>query len=374
MESNTNKKEVQPENYEHKLYHHCQEKDAEAVAWAFVNEEKYVQFPYKNVDLEADEIRANVLYAGLCLSDSMTCRGRWGKAKYPLAPGHEIIAEVSKVGSGVKDFKVGDKVAFGTLRKVCENCKYCKRGNESLCEGEPFKFTYGYHWGGYSTQIQHPASFFFHLPEGLDLKRAAPLLCAGITVYTPIKKYVQPGDKCAVIGIGGLGHLAVMFLAKMGYNVTAITSSANKKDFILGLGASDILVMTDDKAMAESEGQFDFIISTIPAVTKFHECFNLLASGGTYVVVGSGDHVNDIPVNVTKLVVGESKLVGSLVGNRADTNEMLKLCVEKDIYPITELYDFNDFPTAYDKLENGRPIFRCVVNMGDFAKQKGMFK
>lgn len=191
---------ILPEKYEHNLYKHVQSiKEADAVAFAFVNKDKTVFFPYQAPDLAADEIRANILYTGLCLSDSLHSRGKWAPCHYPVAPGHEIIAEVSEIGSEVENFKKGDKVAFGTMRQICGKCKYCLSGRgEPLCQGSSTNFTYGLHFGGYSTMLQQPADFFLPIPEGLDLKRAAPLLYAGITVYNPIKKYLRPEDKCAV--------------------------------------------------------------------------------------------------------------------------------------------------------------------------------
>jgi D-arabinose 1-dehydrogenase-like Zn-dependent alcohol dehydrogenase len=366
------------EKYTHDLYTHVHDKkDADAVAWAFVNKDKFVEFPFKFPELKPNELRANVLYAGLCHSDSLHCRGKWGGCPYPVAPGHEIIAEVSQVGSEVTKFKAGDKVAFGTLREICGECRYCKKGQgEPLCESPlVHRFTYGVYWGGYGTQLQQPADFFIPIPEGLDLAKSAPLLCAGITVYTPMKKYVKPGDEAAVIGVGGLGHLAVQFLAKKGHKVTGVTTTANKKDFILGLGASDVLVSTDSEAMKNSENKFDYIIDTVPSLDGFEARMSLLAPGGTYVIVGVGDvSACNFPVNVFSLVIGERKIVGSLVGKREDIVEMLQFCKEQNIYPMVEEFNFDSFPQALERLENGKPIFRCVVKTEEYSKNNGLFK
>jgi D-arabinose 1-dehydrogenase-like Zn-dependent alcohol dehydrogenase len=187
---------MENQNYEHFLYKHCEQKDADGVAWAFVNKDEMVLYPYQyEGGIGDDEIRANVLYVGLCLSDSLHMRGKWGYTMYPCAPGHEIICEVSQVGQGVADYKKGDRVAFGPQRDCCDECKHCKANMENLCRNVEDKYTYGIHWGGYSTSIQQPANFFFHLPEGIDEKRASPLLCAGLTVYGPIKENVMTGDK-----------------------------------------------------------------------------------------------------------------------------------------------------------------------------------
>ena len=365
------------ENYTHSLYKHVEKKEeADAVAWAFVNSQKFVEFPFKFPELGSKEIRANVLYSGLCLSDSLHARSKWGGSHYPLAPGHEIIAEVSQVGSEVTSLIVGDKVAFGTMREICHACKYCKRGQgEPLCQGDVKKFTYGVHFGGYATQLQQPAEFFFRVPEGLNLEKSAPLLCAGITVYNPIKKYIKEGDVAAVIGVGGLGHLAVQFLAKKGHQVTGVSGTLSKKDFILGLGATDVLNISDPEAMKASQNKFDFIIDTSPSTDNFQARINLLAPGGTYVLVGVGDAAEStINISAASIVTAERKLVGSLVGSRQDIDEMLIFCRDNDVYPIIESFDFEDFPKALDRLENGKPVFRCVVKTGEYSKKNNLFK
>jgi D-arabinose 1-dehydrogenase-like Zn-dependent alcohol dehydrogenase len=364
------------EHFTHDLYKHTENiADADAVAFAFVNKEKAVAFPYKQVDLAPHELRANVLYAGLCHSDSLSVRSKWGQASYPLAPGHEIIGEVSEVGADVKDFKKGDKVAFGTLRAVCGDCKYCNINKEPLCqEVKEEKFTYGYHWGGYSTQLQQPANFFFKVPENLDLARAAPLLCAGVTVYNPIKQYLKKGMKTAVIGVGGLGHLAVQFLAKLGHEVTGVSTTLDKSELIRGLGATDVLASTDPEQMKKHAGKYDLIINTIPVSSNLEEYLSLTAPFGYFVQVGLPDVEEKVTFGINPLVINEIHLVGSIVGSRADTNEMLELCARENIYPLVEEFSFEDFDKALDKLENGKPKFRCVVNCGEYAKKHGLFK
>jgi alcohol dehydrogenase (NADP+) len=364
------------ESYEHQLYKHVSDiKDADAVGYSWVNKEKAVFFPYKQPDLGDKELRANILYAGLCHSDTLTVRSLWGPASYPLAPGHEIIGEVSEVGKDVKDFKKGDKVGFGTLRAVCESCNYCKTNKEPLCQDvKEEKFTYGYHWGGYSTQLQQPANFFFKLPEKLDLAKSAPLLCAGITVYNPIKQYLKKGMKTAVIGVGGLGHLAVQFMAKMGHHVTGVTNSLSKAEFIKSLGAADVVSSNDVDQFAKHAGKYDFIINTLPVSSGFDQYLGLTAPGGYFCQVGLPDVAEKVSFCINPLVINEIHLVGSIVGSRDDTNEMLELCAKENIYPLCEEFDFEDFDKAFDKLENGRPHFRCVVDCGKYAKKHNIFK
>lgn len=371
--------EKEKEHYEHDLYKYTEDKkNADAVAYAFLNKEKMIFFPYKQPHLDADEIRANVLYAGLCLSDSKHGRAKWGGSLYPLAPGHEIIAEVSEVGTEVKDFKKGDKVAFGTMRHCCGKCRYCLEGKEPLCTEtgtkRKEKFTYNYQWGGYSTQLQQPASFFFKLPKNLKIEKAAPLLCAGITVYAPIKKYAKKGMKTAVIGIGGLGHLALQFLHKMGYEVDAITTSKDKEKFIKELGADRVINSTDPSELAKVQGSYDLIINTSPTSKNFEEMLLLTARSGFFIQVGAPSIDEKVSFIVNTLILNEIVLTGSVVGSRDAVREMLEFCSEKDIYPIVEEFPFEEFPKAFDKLENGKPIFRCVVDCGKYSKANGLFK
>ena len=212
----------------------------------FCQQRKLVKFPFKFPALGAKEIRANVLYTGLCHTDVLVGRAIWGETIFPIAPGHEIIGEVSQVGSEVSDFKKGDLVGFGTIRYCCNDCKNFKKDHEELCLGGGDHYTYGRYWGGYATAIQQPADFFFHLPEKFDLVKGSPLFCAGVTTYYPMEKYLTPDmKKTAVIGIGGLGHVAVKFLKKLGYDVTSFTSNEKKIDMIKELGADHVVVSTD---------------------------------------------------------------------------------------------------------------------------------
>ena len=364
------------EKYEHELYKHCDEKEADAIAWAFVNKEKMVKFPFKFPPIAKDELRVNVLYAGLCQSDVHTVRSMWGPAHYPIAPGHEIIGEVSLVGSDVKDFKKGDLVGFGTMRDNCGKCKYCKEGKEEICMCCKNKGTYGLYWGGYETQMQQPAKWFFHLPTGFKLEKAAPLFCAGITTYYPIKKYLKPGMKTAVIGIGGLGHMAIQFLHKMGYEVTAFTTSPDKEKLIKELGADSIIISTDKEQMKAAANKFDFIINTLPVSKGFADYVHTCAPFGYFVSVGLPEinESSNTIVPMFEVICLEKHIVGSLVGPYAPTAEMVQLCAEKDIYPMVEIFSFEDFPKAFEKLEHGKPHFRCVVNVKDYAEKHGLKK
>ena len=368
----TEEKEI----YEHPLYKYCKnEKEADAIAWAFVNSKKMVRFPFKFPALGPNEIRANVLYAGLCHSDCMTVRSLWGPAPYPIALGHEMVCEVSQVGSEVKDFKKGDLVGFGTQRDCCDKWKWCLRGEEEVCPNVQERGTYGKYWGGYSTAVQQPAKFFFHLPKNFDLKRGPPLFCAGITTFYPMKKFLKEGMNTAVVGVGGLGHLAIQFLHKLGHKVTAFTTSEDKIPLIKKLGGDEAIISKDPAQMKAAQGKFDFVINTLPTFKNVDNYINTVALCGYYVQVGAGPVTEaNVTFNIFNVIMKEVKVVGSLVGPRKIINDMVKLCGEKDIYPMIEEFSFEDFPKAYDKLENGRHKFRGVVNVKDFAEKNGFKK
>jgi D-arabinose 1-dehydrogenase-like Zn-dependent alcohol dehydrogenase len=362
--------------YNHGIYKKATKDDCDAIAYAFISKDKAEHYPFKFPELKSNEIRANILYAGLCMSDSHTARELWGPTNFPLAPGHEIIAEVSQIGSDVKNFKVGQKVGFGTIRNSCAECKYCKKSNEAVCiEIDPSeKFTYGKYWGGYATQLQHPAKFFFPLPDNFDLKRGSPLLCAGITVYKPIKNHVRKGDKCAVIGVGGLGHLAVQFLAKMGYEVTGITTSSDKTEFIKKLGATDVLVSTDKQQMAKHKGKYDFIVNTVPATSDIEGYISLCAPEARFIQVGIPENNDEFKLHFYAFVPKDIEIIGSLTGGIDITQDMIEFCAKNDVYPIVEEFSFEDFGKAFDRLENGRPKFRCVVDVQTYSKKNNLFK
>ena len=361
------------ENYEHPLYQYCDIKEADGVAWAFINKTKLIQYPFKFPEIGSDEIRINVLYVGLCQSDVHTVREVWGPCQYPIAPGHEIVGEVSFVGSDVKDFKRGEIVGFGTMRDCCENCKFCKKGKENLClDGD---FTYGFFWGGYATAMQQPAKFYFHLPEGFKFEKAAPLFCAGITTYYPIEKFLNDEIKAAgVIGCGGLGHMAIQFLHKMGKHVTAFTTSEKKVDLIKKLGADKVIISTDPKQMKEATGTIEFLINTIPNNIDFQPYISCIERGGKFVQVGMPSDNDNLKLNINQLVVNEIQVIGSIVGPRHSINKMIDFCNKNDVYPIVEEYQFEDLPKAFEKLEHERPHFRCIVNVRDYAEKNGLRK
>ena len=363
------------ENYEHQHYKHCDIKEADAVAWAFVSIDKMVQFPFKFEELRDNEIRVNILYAGLCLSDVHAVRGTWGPCPYPLSPGHEIVGEVSLVGKNVQDFKKGDIVGFGSMRDCCEQCKFCLTGKEHLCRNSDDNFVCYIYWAGYATAMQQPAKFFFHLPEGFKYEKAAPLFCAGITVYYPIERYLTQDIKTTgVIGCGGLGHMAIQFLHKMGRHVTAFTTSESKRELLTKLGADKIVISKDPQQMKEAANSIELIINTIPNDIDFQPYISCLQKGGKFIQVGMPYIDNSMKINVIDLVANEKQIIGSVIGPRQSIKNMIDFCHKNDVYPICEEYPFEKMSEAFEKLENGKPFFRCVVNVKDFAEKNGFKK
>jgi len=363
------------ENYEHIYYKKCDIKEADGVAWAFVNKDKMVQFPFKFPEIKDDEIRVNVLYAGLCQSDVHTVRGVWGYCPYPIAPGHEIVGEVSLVGKKVQDFKKGDIVGFGTIRDCCDKCKYCLTGKEHACRDIEHVSTYGLYWGGYATAMQQPAKFYFHLPEGFKYEKAAPLFCAGITTYYPLERFLTQDIKTTgVVGCGGLGHMAIQFLHKMGKHVTAFTTSEKKRELLTKLGADKIVISKDPEQMKAAVGTIELLINTIPSDIDFQPYISCVQRGGKFIQVGMPAAADTMKFNINGLVANEVQIMGSCVGPRQPIKNMLDFCHKNDVYPICEEYPFEKMPEAFEKLEHGSPFFRCVVNMKDFAEKNGLKK
>lgn len=365
-----------PEKYEHDLYKYCEnEADADAIAWAFVNKDKMVKFPYKHPTLESHEVRGKIITSGLCLSDQLHARGLWGQCPYPIAPGHEVFCEITDVGSDVTNVKVGEVVGFAPLRACCEQCKYCISSGEQVCQDVwDEKFLYGIHFGGYSTHIQQPGSFAIPVPKDLPLDKCAPLLCAGATVYAPLKRHLKEGDRVAVIGIGGLGHLAVQYAHKMGYEVTAVTSSSDKVDLVKELGATSHINSNNPEELKQNYDKFDVIINTTPASAMINEYIKLCAPRARFIQVGLPAESEMLNIQISPIVLKEINYVGSIVGSREETAETLRFSAEHKVYPIVEEFSFEDFPKAFDRLENGKPHFRCVVNVKAFSEKNNLFK
>jgi len=358
----------------HLNYQHTpNEAEADGIAYVFAGPNQMVRYPFKLPELNPNEIRINVSYSGLCQSDALTVNGEWGQIFYPICPGHEITGIVSEIGSDVQNFKVGDRVGYGSQRECCMECSQCKEGLENCCIGEPMQMvTYGdMYWGGYATVIQQPADFAFKLPEGLDEKSAPPLFCAGITTYAPLAKYCKSGDEVAVLGVGGLGHLAVQFAKAMGCKVTAFSSSSEKGDMIKELGAERVISSTDLKALSGEMYKYKMVINTLPTSDEklLNTYLGIVKPNGYLVQVGLPPAQMKFVVDPIVLISKQIHFTGSYIGSRKEIQEMLEFAAKHKIQPKCEFYEFEDFPKAFDKLVNGKPCFRCVVKCKDYFKK-----
>ena len=289
-------------------------------------------------------------------------------SEYPVVPGHEIVGRVSEVGTDVKQFKVGDVAAIGCMVKSCGECQSCINGEEQYCLNG-FTATYnsptedpgGFTFGGYSKSIVADESFILSMPNSLDLKATAPLLCAGITTYSPLKHWnVGPGKKVGIVGLGGLGHMGVKFSHALGAHTVMITTSPGKGTDAKSLGADEVLISTDPDAMEKELGQFDFILNTIPVNHSFDPYMDLLNVDGTMCVVGAPETFS---INVGQLVFGRKTLAGSLIGGIKETQEMLNFCGEKQIVSEVEMIQMNDINSAYKRLVKSDVKYRFVIDM-----------
>ncbi|GBQ06698.1 NAD(P)-dependent alcohol dehydrogenase [Saccharibacter floricola] len=332
-------------------------------------------FTFEHRALRNNDVAMEVLYCGVCHSDIHMVNNDWGNSSYPIVPGHEIIGRVTAVGPDVKKYAVGDTVAVGCMVDSCQECDPCKQDDEQYCR-EGFTPTYSgvdrvdgqLTHGGYAKQVIAREEFVLRVPKGLDLSRAAPLLCAGITTYSPLRHWnVGPGKRVGVIGLGGLGHMAVKLAVGMGAEVTVISRSENKKADALALGAHKVLISTDEKAMEQAANSFDVIIDTVPSQHDLGPYTPLLDLNGALVLVGQIGSLGD--VSSVPLVMGRRQVAGSLIGGIAETQELLDLCGEKNILPDCEIISINDINDAYKRLERGDVHYRFVIDMASLPAE-----
>jgi len=323
---------------------------------------------------QADEVQIDVLYCGVCHSDLHQVKNDWGNTIYPCVPGHEIVGRVVQVGSAVRTFSAGDLVGVGCMVDSCGQCHSCQEGTEQYCEG-PVGWTATYNgymkpdgsgyntFGGYSTTIVVKESFVLRIPEALDIKAAAPILCAGVTTYSPLKHWnTQPGDKVAVVGLGGLGHMAVQLAKAMGAEVTVISHTGDKKADAEALGAQTVIVSTDKEAMKASELAFDLILITIPDAFDINPYVKLVKRDGALVVVGMLGKFKSASNNM-EVAFHRRTLSGSLIGSIQETQEVLDFCAEHAIAPDIELIPIQDVNKAYDRMLDNDVRFRFVIDM-----------
>ena len=325
-------------------------------------------------ELLPDDVQIEVLFCGVCHSDLHQVRDEWKFSVYPIVPGHEIVGRVTAVGDAVKKFKVGEIAAVGTMVDscgVCENCKedlenYCVAGNIQTYNGQD-KYTGTPTFGGYSESIVVKESFVLHVPEGLDLAATAPLLCAGITTYSPLKHWqVGPGKKVGVIGLGGLGHMGVKFARAMGAHVVLFTTSASKTEDAKRLGAHEVVLSKNADDMKQHKGTFDFILDCVSANHDLNAYLQLLKRDGTLTIVGVPE--NPQPIGVFNLLSGRKSVAGSGVGGIAETQEMLEFCAKHNIVCDIEKIDIADINEAYDRLLKQDVKYRFVIDLKSLKK------
>ncbi|MCF2919827.1 MULTISPECIES: NAD(P)-dependent alcohol dehydrogenase [Pseudoalteromonas] len=340
------------------------------VGYAAHDSEKPLEpYHFERRALRDEDVSIEILYCGVCHSDLHTAENDWGWTQYPVVPGHEIVGRVLEVGSGVTKYKVGDNVAVGCMVDSCLSCDQCHHGEEQFCR-EGMVGTYSGQdrisgeltQGGYSKHIVVREEFVLSVPEGLDLAKCAPILCAGITTYSPLRTWnVGPGSRVGVIGLGGLGHMAIKIAAAMGAHVTAISRSDKKKQQVLSYGAKDLLVSSDEAAMQAHANQFDVIINTIPVKHDFTPYIPLLDIDGTQVLVGQVGELAES--NSVPLLMGRRRVAGSLIGGIAQTQEILDFCALHNILPEVEMIKMEQINDAFDKLKQGDMASRFVIDM-----------
>lgn len=319
------------------------------------------------------DIEIEILYCGVCHSDVHQARNEWHNTIYPCVPGHEIVGRVTAVGNHVTKFEVGDLAGVGCMVDSCRECDPCKGDLEQFCESFP-TFTYngpdkhlgGHTFGGYSQNITVDEAFVLRIPKNLDPAATAPLLCAGITTYSPLKKWkAGPGKSVGVIGIGGLGHMAIKIANAMGAEVTAFTTSPSKMDEAKRLGAHQVIISTDENAMGDLHKKFDLIIDAVAAPHDVNIYLDALKLDGTMVMVGLPEMLNVAPFN---LVLPRRIFTGSLIGGIAETQEMLDFCGKHDITADIEMINIDEINQAYDRMLKSDVRYRFVI---DIASLKG---
>ncbi|MCT1478926.1 NAD(P)-dependent alcohol dehydrogenase [Microbacterium sp. p3-SID336] len=324
-------------------------------------------------ELGPHDVLIDIAFAGICHSDIHTVRGDWGAQQYPLAPGHEITGTVAAVGAEVSRHAVGDRVGVGCLVNSCRECEYCRRGDEQFCTKGAIG-TYGavdrdgtITQGGYSEQVVVTEDFVLRIPDALPLDAAAPLLCAGITTYSPLRHWkVGPGTRVAVVGLGGLGHMGVQIAHALGAEVTVLSQSLAKKDDGLRLGADRYFATSDRETFRELRGSFDLILNTVSAVIDLRAYLGLLDVDGTIVCVGAPAEA--LALNAGSLIAGRRSISGSNIGGIRETQEMLDFCAEHGIAAKIEVIPASAINEAYERVLASDVRYRFVIDASTFAE------
>ncbi|MBJ6763195.1 NAD(P)-dependent alcohol dehydrogenase [Myxococcaceae bacterium JPH2] len=332
-------------------------------------------FSIERREPQAHDVLIDILYCGVCHSDLHQAKDEWGGAIFPLVPGHEIVGRVSQVGSAVRRFKAGDTVGVGCIVDACRECAPCKAGDEQYCD-KGMVGTYNSRergsgavtYGGYSTRITVDENFVLRIPEGLPLDKAAPLLCAGITTYSPLRHYgLKAGDRIAVVGLGGLGHMGVKLARAMGAEVTVLSTSPSKEKDARALGATDFAATSQPETFQRLAGRFDFILDTVSAPHDYNTYLSLLKVDGTMILVGAPEEPT--PLSAFPLIMRRRRLGGSLIGGIRETQEMLDFCAQHGVTSDIELIPIQKINEAYERMLRGDVRYRFVIDIASLQEK-----
>ncbi|WP_038166157.1 NAD(P)-dependent alcohol dehydrogenase [Verrucomicrobium sp. BvORR106] len=331
-------------------------------------------YSFERRDPQPHDVQIEILYCGVCHSDLHQARNEWQNTIYPCVPGHEIVGRVTAVGGSVTKFKEGDLAAVGCMVDSCRECENCKAGEEQYCDHAPV-FTYNgpdkhsgtQTFGGYSDSIVVDEAFVLKVPANLDLAAVAPLLCAGITTYSPLRHWkVKKGQKVGIVGLGGLGHMGLKFAHAFGAHTVLFTTSPNKVEDALRLGADEVIISKDEDEMNKHALSFDFILDAVSAQHDLNAYLNLLKRDGTLTLVGAPEH--PLPVSSFSLLFKRRQLAGSLIGGIAETQEMLDFCGTHNIASDIELIKIQQVNEAYDRLLKSDVKYRFVIDMASLKE------
>lgn len=320
------------------------------------------------------DVQIEIQYCGVCHSDIHTARNEWRGTIYPCVPGHEIVGKIIRVGDHVSKFKVGDTVGVGCIVDSCRECQYCQEGLEQYCEpgmtgtyNSPDKYLDTPTFGGYSESVVVDENYVLRIPENLDLAATAPLLCAGITTYSPLRHWnVGPGQKVGIVGIGGLGHMGIKIAKAMGAHVVAFTTSESKFAEAKRLGADEVVLSKDKDQMAAYTGKLNFILDAVSAEHDINAFISLLRVDGSLALVGAPE--NPLPVAAFSLIQGRKSFAGSMIGGIAETQEMLDFCGEHNIVADIEMIDIQEINEAYERMIKGDVKYRFVIDLASIKK------
>lgn len=320
------------------------------------------------------DVEIDILFCGVCHSDLHTVRNEWHGTRYPCVPGHEIVGKVISVGDHVTKFNVGDSAAVGCMVDSCRECDYCKEGLEQYCAvgntgtyNSPDRYLGTRTYGGYSERVVVDENFVLKVPKNLDLAAAAPLLCAGITTYSPLKHWnIKAGKKIGIVGLGGLGHMGVKLAKAMGAEVIVFTTSASKVEDAKRLGADDVVISTDESQMKKYASKLHFVLDAVSAQHDINIYLNLLRVDGSLALVGAPEH--PLPVAAFSLLPYRRSFAGSAIGGIAETQEMLDFCGKHNIVSDIEMINIQQINDAYERLLKGDVKYRFVIDMASLKK------